>query len=458
MQRRSNIDAADRIKRQYIDDFDEPHSSSARHRHIDEQDDEQEQKYIPTFFDQLHSRNLEHVIDDILDWLDIDSLCAFSRTCKSFEQTAKSYFHIKYPSLAIDIGDEDESRPIHFRCFGDVLQHLQLSGASLDDFQFAAARVNKNLRELSFNRTNSDKKEDHIGKEYIDSISNVLENVKTVCATSCIFEKGGVEYLLANCKRIDDFGFAARKNATYRFQFQKVPTLKTLDVGFEAKAHVLELLQYLQKKRVRLDELVLSFQNDHSDIMKDVFNLLDLMYENGVFKKLYLNFDAKSLLASHAHRLVKVKGLVGIICAYRISTDMADHLLNLAILYDNIKYLAIHWMFVDSTIIAQRLTHLVELKFTEATMEAILPFVRYSRQLGHFHVEHVQGNRMLNAAHLNSKRAPLMDKLEDGLMAKHLKIYIPEKIYVKMKWSSIATKSDFVEIKREESYVPKKRY
>lgn len=397
------------------------------------------------------------MVDDILDWLDIDSLCAFSMTCKSFQRTAKSYFNQKYPSLAIDIDDEDESKPLHFRCFGDVVQHLQLSGASLDDFTFAAARVNRNLREFSFNRTNEDKKEDHIGKEYIDSIKNVLENVKTVCATNCIFEKGGVEYLLMNCKRIDGFGFAARKNTTYRFQFQNVPTLKTFDVAFEAKANVIELLQLLQQKRVQLDELVLSFLSEHSGIMNEVFNLLNTMYENGVFKKLYVNFDTKSLLANHVHRLVNVKGLIGIICAYRINHDIEGHLLNLAMLYDNIKYLAIHWMFADSTIIAKQLTQLIELKVTEATMEAILPFVRYSARLAHFHIEYVQGNRMLNAATLSSEREPLMGKLVEGLTARRLTIYIPEKIYVKMKWSSIATKSDFVEIKREESYVPKKR-
>lgn len=447
MQRRSNAGAAGRIKRERASEGDElqPSSSSSG-----QEDDDQQQ----TFFDQLHSKNLQHVINDILDLLSIDSLCAFSRTCKSFQQTAKTYFNEKYPSLAIDIGDEDESKPLHFRCFGDVVQHLQLSGASLDDFTFAAARVNRNLRELSFNRTTEDKKEDHIGKEYVDSIKNVLENVKTVCATNCIFEKGGVEYLLTNCKNIDGFGFAARKNTTYRFQFQKVPTLKTLDVAFEAKANVIELLKLLQMKRVQLDELVLSFLSEHSGIMKEVFDLLDAMYDNGVFKKLYVNFDSKSLLTNHVNRLVTAKGLIGIICAYRINADIEGHLLNVAMLYNNLKYLAIHWMFVDSTIIAQRLTQLVELKCTEATMEAILPFVRYSAQLRHFHIEYVQGNRMLNATNLSTERASLMR----GLEGRHLKIYIPEKIYIKMKWSSIATKSDFVEIKREESYVPKKRF
>lgn len=127
-------------------------------------------------------------------------------------------------------------------------------------------------------------------------------------------------------------------------------------------------------------------------------------------------------------------------------------------LYNNLKYLAIHWMFADSTIIAQHLTQLIELKVTETTIEAILPFVRYSAHLAHFHIEYVQGNRLLNATALSRERDQLMGKLEGRVMARHLKIYIPEKIYIKMKWSSIATKSDFVEIIREESYIQKKRF
>lgn len=418
---------------------------------------ETEQKYAPTLFDQLNAKGLRRIITyEILDWLDINSLCAFSKTCKSFQQTAKDYFDFKYPSLAIDIGDEDESKPLHFACFGNVVQHLQLSGASLDEFTFAAANVNPNLRELSFNRTNEDKKEDHIGKKHIDGIKGILENVKTICGTSSIFEKGCIEYLLMNCKRIDSFGFAARKNTTYRFEFRKVPTLKTIEIAFEAKAKVIETLKMLQKKRLQLDELVLSFSNEHSDSMNDIFNVLDAMYENGIFKCLYLNFDKKSLIADHINRLAKVKGLVGIVCAYRINNDIDTHLLDLAML-NNIKYLAIHWMFTDSTVIAQQMQELIELKVTETTIEAILPFARYAAKLGYFHIKHIQGNKILKANILNVERGKLMGYLKGKPLARKLNICIPEKIYIKMKWSSIAMKCDFVEITREESYVPKKR-
>lgn len=385
-----------------------------------------------------------------MDWLDINSLCQFSKTCKSFRRTAKAHFDLMYPSLAIDIGDEEESRPLHFQCFGDVVQHLQLSGASLDEFKFAATNVNRHLRELSFNRTNEDKKEDHIGKEHIDGIKRILENVRTVCATSCIFEKNASEYLLMNCKTIDGFGFTARKDMTYRFQFQKSSTLKSIEIVFEAKAKVLEILQTLQNKRLHLNELVLSFSSEHSDLMDNIFNLLDAMYESGVFKALHLNFDKKSLISDHIRRLSQVKGLFGVVCAYRINHEIENHMLDLAMLH-NIKYLSIHWLFIDSTIVAQRLPELIELKVTETTMEAIVPFVRHAANLSNFHIKHIQGNRLLNANVLNNERTQMVRK-----PTAKLNIFIPEKIFIKMKWSSIPMKMDCVEIKREESYVPKK--
>lgn len=452
MQRQSDTELHGQLKRRCIDGGSVDDYCSTRLSSHSNSGDDQDQKYIPTLFDQLMSSGLPDVVYDILDWLDINSLCAFSKTCKSLWQIAKAHFALKYPSLAIDIGDEDESRPEHFECFGDVVQHLQLSGASFEDFTFGAANVNPNLRELSFNRTNEDKKEDHIGKKHIDSIQRALMNVKDVCATSCIFEKGAIEYLFMNCKRMESFGFAARKDITYRFQFHKVSTLKTIDIAFEAKAKVMEILQTLQTKRVQLDELVLSFLGEHSGLMNDIFNLLDAMFDNGIFMKLYLNFDKKSMIAENVNRLTTVKGLVGVICAYRINNDVASHTIDLAMLY-NLKYLAIHWMFTDSTIIAKQLTELVEIKMTEATIEAIVAFVRYAPKLAHFHIKHIKGNRMLNANILSNERGR-----GTFLIGTKLKIYIPERIYIKMKWSSIATNSDFVEIKREESYVPKKRY
>lgn len=368
------------------------------------------------------------------------------------QQIAKAHFNIKYPSLAIDIGDEDESKPLHFECFGDVVQHLQLSGASLDDFNAAAAHVNPNIRELSFNRINADKKEDHITKKHIDSIQSALANVKDVCSTNSIFEKGAAEYLLLKCKCIDSYGFVARKDTTYRFQFNKNPTLKTIDIAFEAKAKVIEILQTLQKKRLRLDDLVLSFLHEHATMMDEIFNLLDGMYDHQIFKKLYLNFEKKSMIADQVNRLTSVKGLIGVICSYRINNEIAGHTLDLAMLY-NLKYLGIHWMFADSSIIARQLTELVELNVTETTIEAILPFVRYAANLRHFHIKYIQGNRMLNASVLSNERSNGTFRL-----GKKLKIYIPEKIYIKMKWTPIATASEFVEIRREESYIVKKRY
>lgn len=66
---------------------------------------------------------------------------------------------------------------------------------------------------------------------------------------------------------------------------------------------------------------------------------------------------------------------------------------------------------------------------------------------------------MLNVNILNKKRNEL-NSTERGnrnpMGAKKLNIYIPEEMFIKMKWSSVAMKSKFVEIKRGESYIQKK--
>lgn len=219
------------------------------------------------------------------------------------------------------------------------------------------------------------------------------------------------------------------------------------------------MLQLLQKKRLHLDELGLTFANEHSTLMNDVFKLLNAMYEKGVFKKLYLKFERKSLITDNLNLIATANGLVGIICAYKIDDKNYNHMIDLTKHCNNIKYLAIHWMFADSTVIAQQLREVDEMEITETSAEAILSFAQHAPKLEHFRIKHIQGNRMLDVNMLNKQRCEL-NRIErdngSAVGAAKLNIYIPEKMYIKMKWSSNLMKCEFVEIKREESYIDKK--
>lgn len=408
--------------------------------------EENDEHYEKTIFNTLIDHNC---LDKTLDWLDVNSLCSLSKTCKSLRETVKEYFKSKYPSLAIDIGDEDESNPMHLECFGDVVQHLQLSGASVEDFQLASFQVNKNLRELSFNRTTADKKEDHITKDHINAIKDILQNVKTVCATSCIFEKRSAEYLLDQCKCIEDFGFAILKDSKENFQFQKIVSLRNLEICFDSKVNVIESMKIINKKDLHLNQLVLAFAQEHNDHLKYIFDELESLHQKGLFRKLYLNFEKKSMLNEHISRLSSMQFLEGIICAYKIDHNMEDHLLDIAKLQD-IRYLCINHLLVDADTIAKQLNQLVEVKIDGATIEAITSFVRYSANLIKLFNKHIRGSPKLNAKTLSKQRASMKYNI------KYLIIFIPEEKFLKLKWSLCPMIGDLVEIRREESNIPQK--
>lgn len=408
--------------------------------------EERDEHCAETIFDTLN----RDCFYEILDWLDANALCSLSKTCKRLQIIVKIYFITKYQSLAIDIGDEDESNPMHLKCFGDVVQHLQLSGASIEHFQLASFQVNKKLRELSFNRTTADKKEDHITKNHINSIKDILQSVKTVCATSCIFEKRSAEYLLEKCECIENFGFTMRKDSKDNFHFQRIPNLRNLEICFDSKVNVFESMKIIKKKGLHLNELVLAFAQEHNDQLKLIFDELESLHRKNVFKRLYLNFEKKSMLTEHVSRISSMQFLEGIICGYKIDLNVEDHLSDIA-KFKHIRYLCINHLLVDADVIAKQLHQLVEVKIDGATIEAITSFVRHSVNLMKFFNKHIRGNPKLSAVAMSKQRASMKYDI------KRLIIFIPEEKFIKLKWSLCPMIGDLVEIRREESNIPQNR-
>lgn len=380
----------------------------------------------------------------------MDSVCSFSKTCKSLQKICKNYFRRKYQSQEFTIGDEFVFDKRDWDCFGDVVLNLRLYDSTIDDFAFAGSNANRKLREIAFDRTF--KEENEISHEHIDQIQNLLENVKTVRAVDCDFNDGDTNYLLEKCNKIEDFAFKIPKNlAKDQLHFLKNPTLRNIEVHFHSKANVVEALKIIKEENSNLDELVLLFSKEHNFAMESVFNELNAMYDNGFFKRLYLMFDNKSMVTEHIDRLTTMRGLEGLSCSYTISRsiDMAD----IAKL-QNLKFLNINWLLDNADQIAKELQQLDTLEISVASIDAIVSFVRFCGKLTRFHLEQIRENKELkskfDALILNRERM----KLE---YARKLMIYIPEKKFIKLKWASVNMDSMLVEFNREESCIPLKK-
>lgn len=406
-------------------------------------------EYVATIFDRLNP----DCMNELLDWIDFNSLCSFSKTCHSLQKCSKEYFQWKYPSLEFTVGDEFIFNAKHVNCFGFDVQELRVFDSSIDNFIFAGLNINKSLREIEFDTTMKDDNE--ITKEHIECLTNILENVKVVRAVQCKFERGCIESLLKCCKNIESLAFTIHKDLRQnRFIFSHYPTLRNIEIDFHPKANVVNAINILKEQNVQLNEFVLSFHKEHNDSLKLVFDELDLMYEKKFYRHLYLTFEKKSMVTDHIDRITSIQGLDGLCCSYTIDTVMDNHIDVLSKL-QNLKYLNINWLLNGADQIAQQLQRLEELSITVASIDAIYSFVRYSINLSSVHIDQIrtknQCNVKFNANNLNKRRSSLV-------YARKLIIYVPEKNFIKLKWSSGPMNYDLVEIKRYESYVPKYLY
>lgn len=401
-----------------------------------------------TIFDELNP----DCMNELFDWLPLNSLCALSQTCKSLQRTARNYFKWKYPSAEFELGDEFVFNAQHLKCFGDDVQVVTLYDSSINDFVFAGSNINQNLRELEFEKTY--KQENCITKEHIETIKPILHNVKTVSVVDCNLIEGCAEYLLDCCTKIEDISFQIGKNMRKNWiQLEKYSTIRNVGIHFHAKANVKDAINAIKEQNVQLDELVLVFHKEHAHLLDFIFNELDAMYERKFFKHLYLALEKKSMVSEHIDRIARLQGLDGLLCSYTINTSLDNHIADIAKL-QNIKYLNINWLLENADEIAKQLQQLIEIEMKVVSIDAIVSFVRYSAKLSRFHIEQVRMNKekctKFNAFTLNKRRSMLE-------YARKLTIYIPEEKFIKLKWAMIAMTSNLVDIKREESCIPLKK-
>lgn len=403
----------------------------------------------PTIFDELN----QDCLDALLDWLPLKSLCSFSKTCKSLQKTCKHYFARKYQSQELTVGDEFVFDAQRWECFRDVVLELRLYDSNIRAFAFAGSAANTQLRGIALDRTF--KEENDITNKHIDEIKSVLKNVKTVRAVDCAFSDGSAEYLLGNCPSIEDLAFTVSKNhMKNRLHLRKYPTLRNIEIHFHSKANVVKAIKSIREENLHLDELVLMFRKEHSDVMVSVFDELHSMHFDGHFKRLYLMFEKKSMVAEHIDRITTVRGLEGLTCSYTINTCVDNTFADICKL-QNIKFLNINWLLGDAVHIAQELQQLLELEVSVISIDAIVSFVRFSSKLGRFHIEQIRANN--NQCKINFDAMALNKERIKLVYARKLVIYIPEDKFIKLKWSSVEMNSQLVEIKREESCIPWKR-
>lgn len=308
------------------------------------------------------------------------------------------------------------------------------------------------MREIEFDRSYKDNNE--IGREQIDSIKDLLQNVKVVRAINCDFFDGCGDYLIDCCKNVKSVAIKIHKNLQKnRFHLQRHSNIKNIEINFDRNANVAEAMSMLKMYagRIFFDELVLIFLREHYIYLSKALSDLNEMYDKQFYKQLYLSFESRTMLSKQTERIATVKGLEGVTCAYTLRCEGDIHLSDIAKL-QNIKYLYLNWLLCSADGIAQSLEQLEEAGFSYSSIDAIISFARYSRKLTKLHLDTIRSyherNIKFNTSILQKERLQLE-------CARKLFIYLPEKKFLNLKWSGAGQTEELIEIKREESYMPK---
>lgn len=178
--------------------------------------------------------------------------------------------------------------------------------------------------------------------------------------------------------------------------------------------------------------------------LPSLFDLLKKLYAQGFYKRLQFyidNVDEKTSIQLAALPALEKLCIQNFSKAYSLS-----HLCNL-------KELAIFDGAnpIDMEIFANNFQNLQRLYMTNATIDAILPFIRRSTNLTRIKVV------PKDDAHFNDGilKLPMLNKEREHLFgARKVAIHVPDNIFLKTKWTTLNgdTELKFVEMKRADSF------
>ncbi|XP_031623885.1 uncharacterized protein LOC116341132 [Contarinia nasturtii] len=401
--------------------------------------------------------------DEIFEYLEMTDLHSFGQTCKRMNKVAGEYFKQNYP---FSVMNYSFCEPFGIPGFNQFRPKISIIRYEMPYVQFHISefKLTNNIEFWYFN----------INNETIEFFKSLLPQLETVHIEECTIDGDLYELMLKygeNLKRVYANG---NKRANYRghrhdWLLNKYPKLEhleliTADINQSYRINELSKFFVLNPniQRFSTTSLVLWDNKDFFlnynaklDILEvkgvrlrpgmliDLFNLLNRLYEQGFFKRLYFYTNNISKYPIDLSDLLpSVKGLE-LLCIR--SFDMSDNLPQLT----NLKELIILNLSnaTDFVILANGLEELERLYITSASIDHIVPFIRRSKKLNKIKLLHLKEGGVLNLRMLNDERAKLAG-------ARKIIIYTSDDIFVATKWATRNgdTNLSLLEMRRSYSY------
>ena len=390
--------------------------------------------------------------EHIFDYLSACDVYMMGRTCKRMQQMAGYYFREYFSENLSDLYDFTQ----FYRAYNDVYQYIVSLDIDkeIENIDFVLdAQLFSSLKYL--NLSGCDLTETRMGY-----FRNVLKNVEKIKLEYCKIHENTYEQLANYCPKLRFLYVYCSKMVDPSFEtlfLQNFPSLEHLYYeSFEDYKQINELKQFLEKHtklkqfgstddfiwvnrdllrkiNIKLDVLIVHAYNMSS---AQFFDFLKQLYELGFYKMWHFQPNK----ATNFEDLKNAIHLLPILEKFEFHTiknlSFLTTLKELFLFKDDLPDDA-----KDLEIMAKSLSKLERLTILYATLDYILPFIRYSKRLRTIRVRILERPHDLDLFALNEERKKLSN-------SRQVVMYLPESDYLHEKWKAKNLSLSRIELRR----------
>lgn len=440
-----------------------------------------------------------HCLEKIFDYLSLKDLASLSETCTDMQQYTGDFFQMNYAANQNDCTRSGISTVYVGRDITTKRKsHIKISSLNRFMRNFSCALIGLHFHYIKWHY----KEFESIQHIYIQNsvlnfhkyfnvtMSHMLKNVEVVQLRNCTTDTNLYDFVLVLCKHmkrlhLQDAQLWIPKNSmdqqplgieppqhaaeissvSYPWLLNVYSTLEHLELMPRYVFEIDELCEFFQlnpnvrifststqclwanqRKLLRSDlhldvlEIKFYYSNESHPNIESICNLLKQLNNRGFYKKLHFYFHDHKNVTDFQH-------VFSLDALEKLYVDRFDRSYNFAHLSD-LKELAIVRDFTpaDMEYLAKHLKNLERLDLVRnATFEHILPFIRNSVNLRKIRLGTDVGHLKLGM--FNDQRTKLIN-------ARGITIYVPDNIYLTMKWNYNYGETDFsaIKIRRTTSY------
>lgn len=384
-----------------------------------------------------------HYWDDVFDWLSVEDVHSFGRTCKALQKVTGEYFKSKYPSFSVLC--ESNSYRNKLRGIPDFMKFLpnyDVEDDDEDEFNEHVISTCKSLKHVSIFQK-------HLSTLFIKLLKPILPSLETLDIRECTIDVDIFENILKYCVNLKSLIIEQ-----IEIPFQKYPVLQHLFLGIDTRLDLNTFftlnptIRYLTTElsniwnmidsNITLDDLTIEVLK-HVD--ENVFIILNDLHNRGFYKRLHISVEREKWKPQFA----TLPGL---------NTLYVDDVVVLPTI-SSLKELGIYDLsaFCDRGLninIPDLCINLERLIIRETSADALMPFIRHSVNLKMIDINKFEGN-VLNISALNKER----EKLQG---ARKVMISVDEEVYLATKWASMQINFSLIGMQRIDSCKVKKGY